>query len=226
MPRTGAMRLLPPAATGPGVFERTCTLTLVANGLLALWVYFLVPRSMDDPDIWWHLRNASVQWHSRTWLRHDLYSSTASGAAWINHEWLAEVPFYLGWRLAGTAGLYAVTLCTIEFILLGVFWLTRLEARSPAQLPAPFPTHPSTSPPATSPPARLPSGGLVSISLLTAAVAALLATVSFGPRMLLFGWACLVVELSILQRFHARFLAEPRRGDPAIFTLPLLFCCG
>ena len=196
--RANNLHVLPPAPAGPTLFERISTLSLVASGLLALWIYFLVPTpasgGMEDPDIWWHLRNAAIQWHTHAWLHHDLYSFTAAGAPWINHEWLSEVPFYIGWRLAGTTGLYIVTLVTIEFILLGVYWLTRLQSKAS-----------------------------VSISLLTSAVAALLATVSFGPRMLLFGWACLIVELLIMQRFYSSFAASPSRCSRTIFALPFLF---
>ena len=203
--RTHALRLLParaPGAQGPPrlkTFARLSTLSAAAYGLLALWVYCLVPRSMDDPDIWWHLRNAALEWQTHSWLHHDTYSFTAAGAPWINHEWLAEVPFYLGWRMAGRVGLYLVTLAVIEFILLGVYWLTRRQAKDP-----------------------------VSASLLAAGLAALLATVSFGPRMLLFGWACLVIELVLLQRFYQALLKTPEgegiaRQDRTLFALPFLF---
>ena len=204
--RPHALKLLPPRSPGPRAFERLCTLSVATHGLLALWIYFLVPRSMEDPDIWWHLRNAALQWQTRSWLHRDLYSFTAAGAPWINHEWLAEVPFYLGWRAAGTTGLYLVTWLTIEFILLGVYELTRRQSKGPT-----------------------------SASLIAAALACVLATVSFGPRMLLFGWACLVIELLILQRFYSRFAASASNldspspsdaaaaSDPSILALPLLF---
>jgi hypothetical protein len=198
--RPHALKLLPRRSHGPKAFERLCTLSVATHGLLALWIYFLVPRSMEDPDIWWHLRNAALQWQARSWLHRDLYSFTAAGAPWINHEWLAEVPFYLGWRAAGSTGLYLVTLLTIEFILLGGYELTRRQSKGP-----------------------------IAASLIAAALACVLATVSFGPRMLLFGWACLVIELLVLQRFYSRFAASalhsdsPSPSDPWIFLLPVLF---
>jgi hypothetical protein len=149
-------------------------LATASSGALATWIYFLTPHDVGDPDIWWHLRNAAIQLHSRTWLHCDLYSSTATGAPWLNHEWLAELPFYLGWHLAGATGLYLVTLLIIEAIFLGLFWLCYRQARS-------FP-----------------------VATVATIFASVLATVSFGPRTLLLGWLCLVVELIMLECFASR----------------------
>ncbi len=154
-------------------------------GVLCVLVYFLIPQSIADPDIWWHLRNAQDQLHSQSFIRADSYSFTARGAPWIDHEWLAEIPFYVGWRLGGPTGLYAVTVTAIEAIFLGVLYLSWHRSRS------------------------------WTASLCVSLVAALLATVSFGPRTLLFGWLCLVVELLLLEHVSS----HPR----LIFLLPPLF---
>jgi hypothetical protein len=156
-----------------------------AFSIVAIWVYFLVPRPLEDPDIWWHLRDAAAQIQAHAFLHRDAFSFTAAGATWINHEWLAELPFYLGWHLAGATGIYLVTLLTIEAIFLGVFLLAERKS------------------------------GNLTAALLTTLVACLLATVSFGPRTLLFGWVLLVIELFILEAFPA----HPR----AIYALPPLF---
>ena len=53
-------------------------------------------------------------------VRADAYSYTVHGAAWINHEWLGELPYYLGWRCFGLQGLYlvmALALVTIFLLL-------------------------------------------------------------------------------------------------------------
>ncbi|HEV2274922.1 MAG TPA: hypothetical protein VGR96_12200, partial [Acidobacteriaceae bacterium] len=148
-----------------------------------------------DPDIWWHLRNAEYQVLSHSFIVRDMYSFTAAGMPWINHEWLAELPFYFGWRLLRARGLYLVTLCAIEVILLGVF---RLACRKSESLRA---------------------------SVAVTAVASVLATVSFGPRTLLFGWICLVAELLILDRFFDARFFEDRflKDERLIWALPPLF---
>jgi hypothetical protein len=145
-----------------------------ASSIVAIWVYFLVPRPIEDPDIWWHLRDAAAQLQAHAFLRRDFFSSTAAGAPWINHEWLAELPFYLGWRVAGVAGIYLVTLATVEFIFLGVLLMAWRKSWN------------------------------LAAALFTTLVACLLSTVSFGPRTLLFGWALLVIELFILEAFATR----------------------
>ena len=153
--------------------------------VFAFFVYFLVPGSMADPDIWWHLRNAEWQIAHHAFLHQDVYSFTAQAAPWMNHEWLAEIPFYVGWRLLGPRGVYLVTLAAIECILLAVFFRAYNYSRS---VPAAF---------------------------ITSAAAVFLSTVSFGPRTLLFGWICLVLELILLERFQAE-----GRG---LWALPPLF---
>jgi hypothetical protein len=59
----------------------------------------------------------------------DPYSSTAAGAMWIDHEWLAELLFALGWVTGGPAGLVALkiilavgtaALCFLHLIRAGV----------------------------------------------------------------------------------------------------------
>ncbi len=168
--------------------------SLLYPSLVALWLYLLVPTTPRDPDIWWHLRNAAITLETHTWLHRDLYSFTASGAPWIDHEWLAELPFYAAWRIAGPTGLYLVTLLTLEIIFLGVFYLSTAAPASAQDEPV----HPST----------------ITASFATI-LATFLATVSFGPRTLLFGWACLIFELLILKGF-----AE---NENVLYVLPLLF---
>jgi hypothetical protein len=103
----------------------------------------------------------------------------------MNHEWLAELPFYLGWHFFGPKGLFFVTVTTIEAILLGVLYLAYRQSRN------------------------------IKSALVVAVVAGFLSTVSYGPRTLLFGWVCLIIELVILDRI------EEDRGS--LWALPILF---
>ncbi|MGI4756747.1 MAG: hypothetical protein ACRYGF_07855, partial [Janthinobacterium lividum] len=165
------------------VFSFEVTVAVCVLALIAL----AVPNSMGDPDIWWHLRNARHLLTQHAFVRQDFYSYTASGSPWIDHEWLSELPFYLGWRLAGAGGVHFVTVSVIEGIFAGTFWLCEKASRS----------------------------------LCTAAActigAAFISTVSFGPRTLLFGWLCLVLELVLLEHFKQR--------PKALLAMPLLFGC-
>jgi hypothetical protein len=165
--------------------ERLLSFPLVVAAVFAALVYRMVPASMADPDIWWHLRNAETMFRLHSFIVKDAYSFTAMGAPWIDHEWLAEVPFYLGWRAMGERGVLLATALAIEAVMLGVFYLAYRRS------------------------------GSIKAAVLVSTIAALLATVSFGPRTLLFGWICLVAELIVLERF--------RWDERAVWALPALF---
>ncbi len=140
----------------------------IACLLVATVVFYCLPQSMADPDLWWHLRDAQIQLATHSFLTHDLFSFTAAGAPWMNHEWLAELPFYAGYHLFGAAGVFAVTLLTLEFIFCGLLYLAYARSRS------------------------------IAAATCATIVGVLLSTVSFGPRTLLFGWLLLIVELILL----------------------------
>ncbi len=76
-------------------------------------------------DTWWQLRAGRDMWSSRQVLLTDTYSHTANGAFWPNHEWLAEVIFYVTFSIGGLPllTLFAAALITGGW---GVSWrLTR-----------------------------------------------------------------------------------------------------
>ncbi len=154
-----------------GTAYRVVSFQILLVTVLATYVFLLVPRSVQDPDIWWHLRNVTQQLHTSSFLHQDMYSFSAPHAHWINHEWLAELPFYLGWSALAEQGLYLVMLGVLECIFAGVFLLAYRRCRS--------------------------TGAAVLITI----VAAFFSTVSFGPRTLLFGWLGLTIELLLLQGF-------------------------
>ena len=142
--------------------------------LLVTLQFVMTRGSIADPDIWWHLRNAEYLFQNHQLPRQDLYSFTVSGAPWINHEWLAEVPYYLAWRAWGLAGINAVTLLVIELIFLGLLYLCYQES------------------------------GHFKASIAACCFCTFLAKVSYGPRTILFGYLYLVILLIILQRFRRK----------------------
>src|SRR5262245_66374037 len=87
--------------------------------LLAL-VWVLSSGKASDPDIWWHLRNAEYLFQNHHLPNQDMYSFTVAGAPWMNHEWLAEVPFYLAWRAAGLLGIWVVWVVLVQVIFLAL----------------------------------------------------------------------------------------------------------
>ncbi len=171
------------------MLDRVCSLQALGAVAVALLVYLWMPKSMADPDIWWHLRDAALQWQAHAWLRQDAMATTAHGAPWMNHEWLAEAPFYLGWTLGGPRGVLLVSMAVTEAVLLLTYLLCWWHTRR------------------------------VWVSVVFCCLAAADATVSFGPRTLLFGWLCLAVELILLERWTAGRLRE----RTVLWALPVLF---
>src|ERR1700739_3766367 len=88
------------------------------GAILVALVYYFADRGVADPDIWWHLRNAEYLLNTQHFIRADMYSYTVAGLPWINHEWLAEIPYYLGWRAGGFQGVFVVMMCLIEAVML------------------------------------------------------------------------------------------------------------
>jgi len=155
--------------------------------LLVTLEFIMTRGSVLDPDIWWHLRNAEYLFQHHQLPRADMYSFTVAGHPWINHEWLAEIPYYLAWRAGGLSGISAMMFATISLIFLGLLYLSYIETRH-------F------------------KAAIVACSFLT-----FIASVSFGPRTILFGYLYLVLLLIILQRFR-------QRGSAPLWLIPPLFC--
>jgi hypothetical protein len=98
-------------------------------GLVFLTIAVACGLSPMHTDSWWQLRAGRDMWLSRSVLLTDLYSHTAYGSFWPNHEWLAEVAFY-GMFKAG--GLPLLTLFAAALIVGG--WVLSWQlARGPAR---------------------------------------------------------------------------------------------
>jgi hypothetical protein len=129
-------------------------------------------RILGDPDLWWHLRNANLLFSQHSFIVRDLYSFTTLGKAWVNPEWLAEVPYFIAFHLFGELGIFLVLLCAFELIVLGTLLLSYLRSQS------------------------------WQASFVATGAALFLALVNFGPRTILFGWICFLVEAIILELFR------------------------
>jgi len=154
--------------------RRLCTFPAALASLLAVTVFTIARDSLADPDIWWHLRNAEYLLTNFRLPRVDAFSFTVIGHPWINHEWLAEIPYYLAWRAFGLVGIKALSLLVLESIFLGLLYLC------------------------------WKTSGNIKASLVVCIFAVMLGSVSFGPRTLLFGYDYLLVLLIILERFRSR----------------------
>jgi hypothetical protein len=145
-------------------------LTLVLVGLQ--FVFALYRTDMNDPDIWWHMRNAQYLVQQHHFPRTDMYSFTVAGHPWINHEWLSEIPYYFAYRAFGLVGLKTLCFLTFDTIFLLLLYLCFQESRN------------------------------FKASVVVCYFATFLATVSFGPRTMLLGYVYLIVLMIVLQRFR------------------------
>lgn len=159
-------------------------LTLVLIGLQ--FIFALYRRDMNDPDIWWHMRNAQYLLQQHHFPRTDMYSFTVAGHPWINHEWLSEIPYYLAYKAFGLVGLKTLCFLIFDTIFLLLLYLCFRESRN------------------------------FKASVTVCYFATFLATVSFGPRTILFGYLYLVLLLIVLRRFR-------ERSEASLWAVPLLF---
>jgi hypothetical protein len=150
-------------------------------------LFVLAAPRINEPDIWWHLKNAEhiVQTHS--FPSRDEYSFTAAGAAWLDHEWLSEILFFGAYKALGLRGIVALYLAVLAALFGGLSYFASRDG-----------VNPKTA-------ATLVLTGVV------------MSTVSYGPRMLLLGWLCMVGLLILLQRLSTG------RYVP-LWLFPLLFC--
>ncbi len=177
-----------PAATEWRERVRPVVSFLVVLTFLVVGIVFVLAHgSVADPDIWWHLHNADYLVQHHALPRYDMYSFTVAGHPWINHEWLGELPYYFAWRALGLRGIDAVTLSILSLIFLGLLYLSYRHS------------------------------GHYKASVAACCYAVFLASVSFGPRTILFGYAYLVVLLIVLQRFR-------QRDTRLLWMIPPLFC--
>lgn len=153
--------------------------------LVALEISLIAGLRIAESDIWFHLRNAQELLTGHSFLRADLYTFTTANAPLLNFEWLSELPYYWAFRAWGQHGLLAVYLVLLWLIFAGVYYLALRRGAD---------------------------GG--DAALVTMAGVAL-GSYSFGPRMLHFGWLCLVALLLVLERFE--------RTGKGLWVLPPVF---
>ena len=160
-------------------FPVMCMSTLIAV------IFHYSIRGIDEPDIWWHLRDARSLLHDHIFLRADTYSFTAAGSPWINFEWLSEVPYYLAFRGAGLQGVLLLFFVVLSLIYIAVYYRCCQAG------------------------ADCKDAAIVTLGAIC------LGGVSMAPRMLLFGWLCLMGVLLILDHF--------KKTGRGLWLMPPLF---
>ena len=140
--------------------------------LVALVISVLVPLRIGESDIWFHLRNARELLTTHSFLQTDAYTFTSAGAALLNHEWLAELPYYFGYQVAGLGGLAVVNTLVVCVVFAGIYCLACRR------------------------------GADCGDAALVTMAGVLLGLGSSGPRMHNFGYVCMALLLIALERFQ------------------------
>jgi hypothetical protein len=153
--------------------------------LLGAVIFAFSVKQFAEPDIWWHLRDGAYLWQHHSFPSIDTYSFGAAGSPWLDHEWLSEIPYFAAFKTMGLPGVLAVYLALLVLIYAGVYYRS------------------------------CSAGADCKSATIATLLAILLGVVSIGPRVLLFGWLCMVCLLLVLDRFE--------RTARGIWTLPPLF---
>lgn len=89
--------------------RRSDSIPSVYTPLIILTVYTYAINQFSlitaDPDLWGHIKFGGEIWTQGGIPLTDTYSYIAQGSPWFNHEWLAEVVFYLIYTIWGSSGL-------------------------------------------------------------------------------------------------------------------------
>src|SRR6059036_1260082 len=104
--------------------ERLSARTLLLGGVMTVILALFIGVE-QDPDFWWHLKIGQWMVQHGQLPSMDIFTFTATGHSWTDHEYLTEI---LMWLTYSTLGLAA--LC-IAFGLLtwAGFWLIYMQVR-------------------------------------------------------------------------------------------------
>lgn len=181
--------------------EPRASTTWLASFLVIAAALHFFGGNVADPDLWGHLRYGEMILDGHGLPREDVFSYTAYGAPFYDHEWLADLVFAALFRLAGSAGLIFFKLAVCALMLLAMWDACRSagERLAPAECAHPL--------------------GVAAVMIAALAVIAPGAT--FRPQ--LFTMVFLAVELALLLRGDHRLRAGGVRTLPLeLAAMPLL----
>ncbi len=97
-------------------------LTLSVVCLVLGGITFFLSQTVEDADLWGHVKFGRDIWHSGQIVQRDTYSYLAGDQPWINHEWLAEVVFGALFALGGPRALIAFKVVMVLLTVGLVYW--------------------------------------------------------------------------------------------------------
>jgi hypothetical protein len=104
---------------------------LLVRVLVYSSVFYFFSFVTADIDLWGHIKFGADLWSSK-WLHgFDIYSYTAYGREWINHEWLSELLMYAVYKVFGSGGLLIGKLLIGFAIIYFLSSITSHRSRNP-----------------------------------------------------------------------------------------------
>jgi hypothetical protein len=73
-----------------------------------------------DLDFWWHLKTGEIIFREKAFQHQEIYSFTAAGSEYIDHEWLFQVLQFLVHSAFGPAGIILFKI----LILISIYWIS------------------------------------------------------------------------------------------------------
>lgn len=102
---------------------------LLAFGVFLGLVAFAATLEIKDLDLWFHIRSGNYIVHHRAVPVVDVFSCSAEGLSWSNHEWLFQVIVYGVKRLWGMNALIYMQAGVVLSMFLMLFMLTYRRSR-------------------------------------------------------------------------------------------------
>jgi hypothetical protein len=99
------------------------TLDRFLVGVMVLVIFAAAACASVQSDTWWQLRSGQLILETGQIWTVDPFSSTVYGGYWPNHEWFAEVLFYVGFVLGGLPLLLLVCATMITLSWCGLYTL-------------------------------------------------------------------------------------------------------
>ena len=96
---------IPTAKHERGLLALEKTFKLLIRILVYSSAFYFFSFITADTDLWGHIKFGKDMWDAMALQRVDIYSYTAFGSEWINHEWLSELLMYFAYQIFGSAGL-------------------------------------------------------------------------------------------------------------------------
>ncbi len=88
----------------------------VLYAVIAVAVFLSAFFKIADLDFWWHLKTGQIIVQEKEFQHTEIYSYTAPGRPYIDHEWLFQVIQYLCYSVAGPLGVILLK-CSILIVI-------------------------------------------------------------------------------------------------------------